>query len=120
MQPCHFDNVRIKRFYLDISINGRKTTEAKLGLDKADNLIWERFSNMKGISKKSITQANKHIDGLINNKKIMGKTKTQVSHAIEEFKKILNDSNSNKKSIELDERGVVKFSKMQEKINGLN
>jgi hypothetical protein len=51
MQPCHFDNVRIKRFYLDISINGRKTTEAKLGLDKADNLIWERFSNMKGISK---------------------------------------------------------------------
>jgi hypothetical protein len=72
MQPCHFDNVKIKRFHLDISINGRKTTEAKLGLDKTDNLIWERFSNMKGISKKTITQANKHIDGLIDNQKNYG------------------------------------------------
>jgi hypothetical protein len=50
----------------------------------------------------------------------MGQTKTQISHTIEDFKKILNDPNSNKKSIELAERGMVKFSKMLEKINGLN
>ncbi|PIT50840.1 hypothetical protein BHC44_11870 [Snodgrassella alvi] len=120
MQPYRFDDVRVKGPHLDISINGRKITEAKLGLDKAGDLIWERFGDMKGVSKKSINQANKHIEGLINDKKIMGQTKTQISHTIEDFKKILNDPNSNKKSIELAERGMVKFSKMLEKINGLN
>jgi RHS repeat-associated protein len=120
MQPYRFDDVRVKGPHLDISINGRKITEAKLGLDKAGDLVWERFGDMKGVSKKSISQANKHIEGLINDKKIMGQTKTQISHTIEDFKKILNDPNSNKRSIELAERGMVKFSKMLEKINGLN
>ncbi len=120
MQPYRFDDVRVKGPHLDISVDGRKITEAKLGLDKSGNLIWERFGDMKGISNKSLNQADKYIGDLMSNQKIMGQAKTQVTQTIDDFKRILSDPSSSKNSIGLAERGMDKFSKMLGKLNELN
>jgi len=120
MQPYRFDDVRVKGSHLDISVDGRKITEAKLGLDRSGNLVWERFGDMKGASTKSLNQADKYIRDLMNDKKIMGQAKTQVTQTIGDFKRILNDPSSSKNSIGLAERGMNKFSKMLEKLNGLD
>ncbi|MFF1030178.1 hypothetical protein ACFYLK_17145, partial [Proteus mirabilis] len=120
MQPYRFDDVRVKGPHLDISVNGRKITEAKLGVDKSGNLIWERFGDMKGVSNKSLNQADKYIRSLMENKKIMEQAKIQVTQTMDDFKKILSDSSSSKNSIGLAERGMDKFSRMLEKLNELN
>ncbi len=87
MQPYRFDDVRVKGPHLDISVNGRKITEAKLGVDKSGNLIWERFGDMKGVSNKSLNQADKYIRSLMENKKIMEQAKIQVTQTMDDFKK---------------------------------
>ncbi|WP_072152261.1 hypothetical protein [Providencia stuartii] len=120
MQPYQFDDVRVKGPHLDISVDGRKITEAKLGLDKSGNLVWERFGNMKGASNKSLNQADKYIGDLMGNQKIMGQAKTQITQTMNDFKRILSDPSSSKNSIGLAERGIDKFSKMLEKFNELN
>ncbi|UFH67264.1 RHS repeat domain-containing protein [Morganella morganii] len=120
MQPYRFDDVRVKGPHLDISVDGRKITEAKLGLDKSGNLVWERFGDMKGASNKSLNQADKYIGDLMGNQKIMGQAKTQITQTMDDFKRILSDPSSSKNSIGLAERGIDKFSKMLEKFNELN
>ncbi|MDP9530914.1 hypothetical protein, partial [Pseudomonas protegens] len=114
MQPYRFDDVRVKGPHLDISINGKKVTEAKLGLDKYGNLTWERFGDMKSSSNKSLDQADKYIKALPKNQKIMEQAKTQITQTLEDFKRILSDPSSSKNSIGLAERGMDKFSKILE------
>ncbi|MCL8583155.1 hypothetical protein NAB33_02140 [Proteus mirabilis] len=87
MQPYRFDDVRVKGPHLDISVNGRKITEAKLGFDKSGNLIWECCDNIKGTSNKSLNQADKYIRNLMENKKIMEQAKIQVTQTMDDFKK---------------------------------
>ncbi|HGM9749446.1 RHS repeat-associated core domain-containing protein [Proteus mirabilis] len=87
MQPYRFDDVRVKGPHLDISVNGRKITEAKLGFDKSGNLIWECCDNIKGTSNKSLNQADKYIRSLMENKKIMEQAKIQVTQTMDDFKK---------------------------------
>lgn len=114
MQPYRFDDVRVKGAILDISVNGKKVTEAKLGLDKSGGLVWERFGDMKRASNKNLDQADKYIGGLMDNQKIMEQAKTQVTQAMGDFKRILSGQNSSKNSVGLAERGMEKFSKMLE------
>ena len=79
-----------------------------------------RIKFMKGASKKSISQVDKYIEGLMGDTKIMGQAKAQLSNALKDFKNILNDPKSGKNLAGLAERGMDKFSKMLEKFNEFN
>ena len=120
MQPYRFDDVKVKGPHMNIYIGNRKIAEAKLNLDNSGNLVWERFGVMKGASKKSISQVDKYIEGLMGDTKIMGQAKAQLSNALKDFKNILNDPKSGKNLAGLAERGMDKFSKMLEKFNEFN
>ena len=120
MQPYRFDDVKVKGPHMNIHIDNRKIAEAKLDLDNSGNLVWERFGVMKGASKKSISQVDKYMEGLMGDTKIMGQAKAQLSNALKDFKNILNDTKSGKNLTGLAERGMDKFSKMLEKFNEFN
>ena len=61
MQPYRFSDVKVKGPHMNIFIDKRKIAEAKLDLDNSGNLVWKRFGVMKGASKKSISQVDKHM-----------------------------------------------------------
>ena len=119
-QPYRFSDVKVKGPHMNIFIDKRKIAEAKLDLDNSGNLVWKRFGVMKGTSKKSISQVDKYIEGLMSDTKIMGQAKAQLSSALKDFKNVLNDPKSSKNLAELAERGMDKFSKMLEKFNEFN
>ncbi len=108
MQPYRSD-VLTKGPHADILSKGNKITEALLDVID-DKLTWKRFGDMGSASKKVLKQAQKTIDDLASNKKIMNEAKDQVKKGIDEMSDMLK--NGTKKQVDFAKRNIPKFEKM--------
>ncbi|SET59347.1 RHS repeat-associated core domain-containing protein [Thorsellia anophelis DSM 18579] len=110
MQPYRED-VRVKGPHADIYVNNRKVAEARLG----DDGKWYRWGDLTK-DPKALKEADKVINGMSKDAKIMTEARSQTKQAIADFEQILTHGNPNSGSYQQAQRGIERFKKILEAI----